>query len=293
MNIQALHHRGRDERQTSSLQLKRNYVLGRLLATDAFSAAFIRKINRDLFQKIERGWPLVDGHAWHLADADTHVRQGGHLRSREKIETVIFVVFVDEHLGTLFGRYRLLNRIREDLAERKVRSNIYVRGGGETVGKIVNAFDVEARAALVRMCGVGFRSQDAILDIEKSEVEKRARVCTRAHVRSKAEAALRVNVAAERHVNRATQRLEVSVRKSKPFSVRAFTSRAAERRRQKTRSTITMLDRYRNIWEIENRDSFQTKAGGDHARSVSGFDLCPLGMKAPLGSLFIAGGDLG
>ena len=124
------------------------------------------------------------------------------------------MVLVYENLRRLFRRDCLLNVVGEDLPKRQVRSDVHVSRRDETVLEIVNAFDVEARPALIGILRRCFWSKDAILDGVEPGDEIRTRVGARAEVAAEAEASLRVDVAAEREVGGAAERLIVSSRKT-------------------------------------------------------------------------------
>ena len=92
----------------------------------------------------------------------------------------------------------------------------------------MDALDIEARSALVRMLSIDLWPQNAILHIEETDVQERARVCARSQIRSETYAALGVNVATEGCISRASESEVVRFGKAKTLR-----TRTAECRRQK------------------------------------------------------------
>src|ERR1700681_294865 len=119
MKIETLHDRGRDDRGAAHGNAKSNRIAGRLFTADSLYRTLERIIERDLFEPVQRRRPPIKRHAGQLTNANLRILQRRRLRIRPKVETVCVIVLVDENLRALFGRYRLLNRVRENLAERE------------------------------------------------------------------------------------------------------------------------------------------------------------------------------
>ena len=135
------------------------------------------------------------------------------------------------------------------------------------------------------MLGVGVWAEDAILDGVEAHVEKGARVRSRPKVCAEADAALRVYVAAEGHVCRAPEGLEVAV-----SDAEAFLARDGECRRQKTGGAVARLDGDRRVWEPEDRNVLDEEARLVDAHAVGECDCCARGLEAPLRNLIVAAG---
>src|ERR1044071_348603 len=147
--------------------------------------------------------------------------------------------------------------------------------------------DVTARAALIRMLGIFLRAENAILNDVESGVEERPGVRPRAQIAADSESALRENVPAQSEVGRTTERLIVPFGKTK-----SFLAGAAERRCQKTRSSILVLQRHRRIRQVNDRHTLHPQSRRAEPRAIAGLDGCLARSETPLWFLLVAGSNL-
>ena len=127
MNIKTLYDGRRQYGKPAHLPVESSYVVNGFLARYAFHSSLEREIDGHALEKAKRRRAFVQREAWKLANAYARVRDGDYLRARQKVETVIPKILVDEYLRALFGRDDLLNGVRENLSERQARRDVHVR----------------------------------------------------------------------------------------------------------------------------------------------------------------------
>src|SRR5882724_2355082 len=151
----------------------------------------------------------------------------------------------------------------------------------------MDSVDIKTGTALVRMGGVLFGPQDAILDGIEAHVEKRPRVCAGAQIAADANAALRKQITAQSKVSRASQSQVVGL--GNPKALLAGTAKGWS---QETRLAIVMLKRQRRVRQVNDRQLLNAERRRGKLHPIAGYDPGALGVETPLRHFFIAGSDL-
>src|SRR5205085_4408196 len=113
------------------------------------------------------------------------------------------------------------------------------------------------------------------------------RVRPRAEIGAYSISSLREHVTAQSEVCRTTQRQIVCLGKTK-----SFLAGTAERRGQKSRSSILMLQRHRRVREVDDRHALHAQRRRAEPRAIASLDGCPARSETPLWFLFVARGNL-
>src|SRR5258705_11536383 len=156
MVVEPLHDRRCNDWIAASVEPKFNKIVGSFFTGDPIGRSFERVIDGKLFQKIERCRTLFNLYARQTANANARVSrpriwQKRNLRTRQEIETEFVEILIDENLGTLLRGNRLLDTVRKHLSICEIGSHVDVSRRDEAVGEIVNALNIKARYALIRM----------------------------------------------------------------------------------------------------------------------------------------------
>src|SRR4029079_14469008 len=98
MQIESLHDRRRDDRIAADVVHKLHQVFNRLFPAHAVSGADERKIDRKTLEETKDAGTRVYADACYLSNTNARMLQRRHLCSREKVEAVLVVIFVNENL---------------------------------------------------------------------------------------------------------------------------------------------------------------------------------------------------